>query len=815
MHAAGHAARDAKRWSILQRLKLLNADPDAAFDRLTRVAARATGAHAALITFIGPDKQWIPSRVGWERETTTLLEAFCVCALDRVDLLEVGDATLDARFRDNPLVTGPEGIRFYAGQPLIFDGVVLGTLCVLARDARVLNASEKETLVDLAAMACDLIAQRNEHFMRVEHEENAAALGAALRGSEARLEEAQRVAKIGSWELRPDADEALFSTGVSGLVPGYSPRMTFREFQSAFRPAEWWLDVDLIAPVDLELDLVGSNGTRSWFRWISHPVFAADGRMTRIVGTLQDISAAILAHQQLRLVEQRFRLLWDTTPDVVVMLDESNTIQFVNPALHKVFGHDPASLVGQDLAVLQPERLREAHRQGFRRYLASGLRRLDWNAVETTGLHAAGHEIPVEISFSDMEVDGRRLFAACIRDISARKAGELRQSELASQLRNAQKMEAIGGLAGGIAHDFNNVLAGMLGNSALALDALDVEHEARPYLDQIQKGGKRGRNLVRQILSFARRQPQALELCDMNRLIEDNLSLLRTTVPEGVELKVVLAHTNCCIEADPTQIGQVLSNLVTNAWQALRDSPKVVEIGVEALAMGRHAAPQLKLSTSSYVHLWVRDFGHGMDRTTAARVFEPFFTTKPQSEGTGLGLAVVHGIVGAHGGEITVESELGRGSVFHVYLPIAASAKGSAAPSPPTELAPRGAGQHVLYVDDDEVMTVLVERLLQRLGYRATVLQSSHAALALVANDPLAFDLVLTDFDMPGLTGLQLAERLSFLRPSLPVVVSTGHLTDEIRDRAAVLGIKALLQKEHTVEELGDVLRSALAVDSR
>lgn len=802
---------DALRCSILERLQLLNAEPDLAFDRLTRVAARATGASVALITFVGADTQWIPSRVGWGWDTTSLPEAFCVCTLEHGQPLEVSDASVDARFRNNPLVTGPDEIRFYAGYPLFFEGVALGTLCVLDRHVRVLSAKERETLADLAAMTSDLIAQRNEHLLRTEHERRVAALGEALQGSEARLAEAQRVANMGSWELRPATGEALFSAGISRLIGQDTSAMRFRDFQALFRTPEWWLKVDLDQHVEFALDLVGNDGKTSWFSWVSKPMPLAAGGGTRIIGTLQDITAATLAHRQLRAVEQRFRLLWETTPDVVVMLDENSQIQFVNPAVHKMFGHSPESVVGQPLSMLQPARLRDAHRQGFKRYLDTGVRRLDWRAVEAVGLHADGHEIPIEISFSDMEWDGHRIFAACMRDISARKAGELRQNELALQLRNAQKMEAIGALAGGIAHDFNNVLAGILGNSALALEELGPGHEAHPYLAQIQSGGRRGRNLVKQIMSFARRQPQVLELCDLNGLIKDNVALLRSTLPANANLVLKLSTTDCRIGADPTQLGQVISNLVTNAWQALPGGCGVVEIGAEALTLDAQAATPLRLKVGPVAHLWVRDEGHGMDEATVARVFEPFFTTKPQGEGTGLGLAVVHGIVGAHGGNIVVESKPEQGSAFHLYLPI--SAAGTEVGPTETTNGPRrqGAGQHVLYVDDDETMIVLVERLLQKLGYRATVLGCSRTAWDAVARDPAAFDLVLSDFDMPGLTGLQLAERLLAIRPDLPIVISSGHVTDELRHRAHHLGIKALMQKQNTFEEIADVLAATFS----
>jgi len=691
MAVSDPAAEDAVRWRILERLGLLHAEPEPVFDRLTRVAAAAIGTPIALLTFVGPDRQWIASRVGWDARTTPLSEAFCVCALGSTALLEVPDASLDPRFLDYVLVSGPLAIRFYAGHSVVFEGTVLGTLCVLDRVARQLDARQRAILADLAGMASDLLKQRQERLLRTEQEEAAAGLSQALRE-----------------------------------------------------------------------------------------------------------------------VEDRFRLLWQTTPDVVVMLDSHSRIQFVNPAMHRVFGHEPEALRGRDLAIIQPERLRAHHRRGFQRYLDTGVRQLDWRATEALGLHADGHEFAIEVSFSDMDLGGQRIFAACIRDISARKAAEAAQRGLAEQLRQAQKMEAIGVLAGGVAHDFNNVLAGILGNVALALQDLNAQHAATPYLQQIQRGGRRGRELVQQILSFARRQPPALVFCGLNGLVEDSVALLRSTLPVGARLQLDLQANELGISADATQIAQVVMNLCTNAFQALGDSPGVITIGTAALSSAEATARQPQLTPGRYAHLWVSDSGHGMDAETLARVFEPFFTTKPTGQGTGLGLSVVHGIIGAHGGGIEVESTVGRGSAFHVYLPLCAGLPPSLAADAESQTTPCGQGQRVLYVDDDEVMVLMIDRLLQRLGYRARVLDGPHAALAAMRADPQAFDIVVTDFDMPQMSGLHLARELLALRPDLPIIISSGNVTEAMRSEAAQVGVRALVQKQHTVEELGGLLAALL-----
>jgi len=257
---------------------------------------------------------------------------------------------------------------------------------------------------------------------------------------------------------------------------------------------------------------------------------------------------------------------------------------------------------------------------------------------------------------------------------------------------------------------------------------------------------------------------------------------------------------------------QVLMNLGTNAWQALPDGVGKIELGLDETVI-RPGIPDgpAGLEPGVYAHLWVRDNGRGMNAETRQRIFDPFFTTKPIGQGTGLGLAVVHGIVEAHGGAIEVTSAPGHGSSFDLYLPLV-----DAESEPmPLDIAVtdtvRGHGEHVLYIDDDEVMALMVDGLLQRLGYRSTCLLDADAAIALVARAPSEVDIVVTDFNMPNRSGLDVVRALAALRPALPVVISSGYVSDELRASATQLGVRAVMQKEHTLEELGPLLHAVLA----
>lgn len=399
-----------------------------------------------------------------------------------------------------------------------------------------------------------------------------------------------------------------------------------------------------------------------------------------------------------------------------------------------------------------------------------------------------------------------------LTDISERKEAEADLLTFEAQLRHAQKMESIGTLAGGIAHDFNNILGGILGNAALALEAVGESHPASAHLHELQKASMRARTLVRQILTFSRREPQELVIQSLRPVVEETHRLLRATLPAGVDIEVMLHDQAPHVCADGTQVQQVLMNLCTNAWHALPNSTGRISIGLEGVTLDPQACQQLGgLPNGRYAHLWVGDTGTGMDAATRERIFEPFFTTKAVGQGTGLGLSVAHGIVVAHHGAIWVDSELGRGSTLHLYFP---AAEPSAAAAPPTqdlhEDTP-GHGERVLYVDDDEPMVVMVERLLQRAGFRASTFQSAQAALAAVRDHPNDFDIAVTDFNMPECSGVALAHELSRIRPDLPVIISSGYITDELRSLAREAGVRGLLEKQNTFEELCTLVAQLLS----
>ncbi len=397
-------------------------------------------------------------------------------------------------------------------------------------------------------------------------------------------------------------------------------------------------------------------------------------------------------------------------------------------------------------------------------------------------------------------------------DITERKRAEATRQALEAQLLEAKKLEAIGTLAGGIAHDFNNIMAAILGNAALARDDLASDHPAQQFLEQITKAGQRARSLVQQILAFSRRQPIETTSVALGPLVDDAVSMLKFMAGPQARLRTILPETRLAVMGNAAQLQQLLVNLGANALHALKDGAGQVEIGLDE----RHYHdddPQRPagLEAGAHARLWVRDDGCGMDEETRLHIFEPFFTTKPVGSGTGLGLAVVHGIVKALHGAITVSSEVGQGTTFELYLPLAEH-DSLPLPLPATAAAPsRGHGQHIVYIDDDEVMMLMVQGLLQRLGYRTSCFLAAREAIEAVTRDATDVDLVVTDFNMPHVSGLDVVRSLARIRPDLPVVISSGYVSDELRTSAAALGVRTVMNKEHTIEDLGAVAGAALA----
>jgi PAS domain S-box-containing protein len=499
--------------------------------------------------------------------------------------------------------------------------------------------------------------------------------------------------------------------------------------------------------------------------------------------------------------ELRYRTLVENSHDLVSEVDLHGRVHYVSPNHFALTGYSQPELVGTSIFDrIHPED-QAAVQKAFQNRDSSSLYRYRhkdgaWRWFESTGR-----------AFTT--ADGREHGVIITRDITASIEAESIRKSLEAQLRQAQKMEAIGTLAGGIAHDFNNILTGILGNMELAGLELAPGHPARNFLRDALKASTRARDLVAQILLFSRRTDQQRVVNALDRVVKEALSLLRASLPSTIEFNIQIASGCPKVLCDATQIHQIVMNLGTNAAHAMRERGGVLTVTLGLcntdLAL---AAAHPQLASGRAVRLSVRDTGCGMDPVTRERIFEPFFTTKPAGEGTGLGLAVVHGIMQSHDGDITVESQPGMGTEFHLYFPAVETGEAETSNIPVQPV--RGNGERILLIDDESSISQIGERMLNKLGYRATALTSSKQALDVFEQAPHSFDAIITDLTMPEITGVDLAHRMLQVRPDLPVILSTGFMHSLEIDRARGLGVKFFIEKPFTIQSLAQQLRDAL-----
>jgi signal transduction histidine kinase len=393
-------------------------------------------------------------------------------------------------------------------------------------------------------------------------------------------------------------------------------------------------------------------------------------------------------------------------------------------------------------------------------------------------------------------------------EVTLRVRAEEAARLLEAQLLQAQKMETIGTLAGGIAHDFNNILSPILGYAEIALSQLPAGHPVRDDIDQVMKAARRAKELVGQILIFSRRGDEVKRPLQLHLVILEALKLIRSSLPSSIEISQRIDTRNDTVLADPGQMHQVIMNLCTNAAHAMRNGGGVLRVELARETLDAAAAGKISdLKPGTYVVLTVRDQGEGMDEATRVRVFEPFFTTKKPGEGTGLGLSVVHGIVHSHGGAITVESQPGQGATFRAYFPGARRAESAERPEDAVEAGPTG--EHILVVDDEPDIAVMLTRMLETRGYRVSAFVSGPEALAAFRRSPAAFDAVISDQTMPRLSGVELAREVHAQRPELPVILTTGY-RDRVRSDEFKREIAGVATKPFDAATLIRLLRGAL-----
>ena len=481
----------------------------------------------------------------------------------------------------------------------------------------------------------------------------------------------------------------------------------------------------------------------------------------------------------------------------VAVISTAGFVQYVNPAFSRITGYAQEEVVGKNVGILG--RLDEKTYASLMTTIMGGS---VWSG-RLPGSRKDGTPYEVEVVLSPVRDGSGQIinYAALSRDVTEEK-------RLASHLLQAQKLEAVGTLAGGIAHDFNNMLAIIMGNAELALDDPGDTEGCRKNLQHILQAARRGRDLVKQILTFSRRTRQERKVLALTPLLDETWKFLRSSLPTTIEMHADFRAEPDTVLADPAQMEQILMNLAANSAQAMQGSGGELRMSLEAVFFGpSDPLPVADMLPGGYVLLTVGDTGVGMTDAVRRRIFEPFFTTRKAGQGSGMGLAVVYGIVRAHGGAIAVESAPGKGASFRIYLPhIRAPEIGEEAD---VESLP-GGHERILFVDDEELFASTVRMTLERLGYEVTTIAGGMDAWRVFLGDPARFDLVITDQTMPGMTGTMLAEKILGVRKETPIILCTGRNDAVSPEKAETLGIRAFVMKPFVRAELARTIRLVL-----
>jgi two-component system cell cycle sensor histidine kinase/response regulator CckA len=671
---------------------------------------------------------------------------------------------------------------------------------------------EEEAADALRAGARDFVNKGNltrlvpavaRELHRVEARRRQRASVQALEESEQRLRLALGAGGMASWEWDLASGRLYWSEKLEamfGLEPGAFGG-TYAEF------------IELVHPDDRELvgasveqaighdspavvyRAVWPDATIHWHERKSQRVLNADGRCEVMAGVTFDVTEREEAAQALRESEERFRLIAEHAHDLIGLLDAAGHYRYASPSFESILGYPTGSLLGTTATeLIHRHDWPEGSTWGGRNLCEMRLRKADgdWLWVESLSYEIAG--------------PGETQFALIARDISERKRAEAGKQRLEDELRQAQKMEAVGLLAGGIAHDFNNLLTVISGYTEILLRRLGREGEGTTEIAEDSTAAARAARLTRQLLAYSRKQILELRALDLTDLVTETHTMLARVIGENIEFSTTLAENLGSICADDGQIEQIVMNLVVNARDAMPEVGKLLleTSNVTVTDVSPHKGPA---APGDYVVLAITDTGEGMDPATISRIFEPFFTTKEQGAGTGLGLSTVYGIVKQSGGHIDVESEPGLGTRFRLYFPQVAEEAVAFSPKPPDERLLMGS-ETILLVEDEEALRDLGKEMLETYEYKVLLARDGAAALALAEKHPHPIDLLMTDILMPRMGGIELAKRLSTLRPEMKILYTSGY-NDSGGSLVRVPGAR-YLQKPYAMEELARTVRELL-----
>ena len=615
------------------------------------------------------------------------------------------------------------------------------------------------------------------------------------------LQIAGQLAKIGYWSREENSNEITWSAETCRIF-GLEPKTTTftsdillehihpEDHKKVYQAIKDAL-TENIPLFDVEYRILRPDGTLRWVHSKGEMYFDKNRSSRRVAGMVHDITERKRSGEALKKSEAKYRTMIEAIKDPVYISSTDDRIQYMNKAMIERVGYDA---IGQKCHVVF---------HGFDE-------KCSWCDSKIT--FQEGHSEKSIVSPKDnrsynvsssrfINEDGSLFKVAVFRDMTEFEA-------LQENLLQAQKMESIGTLAGGIAHDFNNILSPIMLHAEMIMDDLSSDDPLKQDVREIYKAGRRAKDLVQQILTFARKRPEEKIILRSSLIVKEVVKFLRSTIPTTIEIQYKIKTDQDRILADPTQINQILMNLCTNAAHAMREKGGILTIILDSENIVDEITNGVfVLKPGKYLKLSVRDNGSGISPENIQRIFEPYYTTKNIGEGTGFGLAIIHSIVHNYSGNIVIESEVGKGTIFHIYIPLI-EVETQAIDEQDLE-APKGK-ERILIVDDEESILNVLQKMLERLGYRVTARTKAIETLKIFRDDPNAFDLVITDMTMPNMTGKELADELKKTRSDIPVILCTGFSNRIDENEAKQVGIDAFIMKPISRKAIADTIRKVL-----
>lgn len=557
-------------------------------------------------------------------------------------------------------------------------------------------------------------------------------------------------------------------------------------------------DLDPLIEASIEYRFKTNDGSYHWFSDRHAVLMGPDGRPDAVIGTIRDLTKDRLAEKTL----QEFAHIVSRSKDYLALIDRHYTYQAISKAYAHILKRDRDDIIGLTVSeIFGPELFYKIIKPMADRCLAGKNTRFQiWIpfAGDDRRLLDIEYTPHYEKGQKEKTVTG---YVECTRDITDLK-------KLEAQLLQTCKMEAIGMLAGGIAHDFNNILSGIIGYAELSIMQIPKTSELYEYQQQILLAGQRAADLIKHILEFSRINKQELQPVQIKNVLNEVLDFIRASLPSTIAIQSEI-ESEAFVLGDATHIYQILMNLCVNAGFAMRKKGGLLKISLSEIDLDAAAvAASSEMQSGRYVKLRVSDTGSGMTPEIKKRIFDPFFTTKEKGKGTGMGLSLTYDIIKSYGGDITVESTPGHGTLFDVYFPTAKGAK-------PAEVGMDanvpGGKESILFVDDEDTLVDLGKQMIEFLGYRVTALVNSQEAMDLFEKDPYAFDLVITDLVMPSMSGDELLQNMLAIRPDIPVILITGFAEQMTSEKAKLIGVKKLVTKPIVMKDMAKLIRDALA----